>query len=223
MKTVNFPVTVVDDFFDDPDYVREFALSQDYFIDEEGNWPGKRTKPLHEIDSNFFNSVINKLLSLFYDFSSTQVQWNAAAHFQLIDESYEEGWVHLDKSLASAIVYLSKDIKGSGTTIYRPLNPLSCTIKNNAHKINNFKNCSLGEDIGFLRKENNEQFRPTVYVESEYNRLFMFDGHMYHSANDFFGNDKNSSRLTLICFLKNVSFSSYQGLPVTRLKTLKNN
>lgn len=221
MKTANFPVTVIDDFFDDPDSVREFALAQEYETDQEGNWPGKRTKPIHELNPAFFNLFVNKIVSVFYDFSSVEIKWTAAAHFQLIDKSYQEGWVHLDKSLASAVIYLSKDARGSGTTIYRPIDTLSCGIKNNNEKVDLFKHCSLGDDLGFLREENNQQFRPTVSVESEYNRLVLFDGHMYHAANNFFGDEKEDSRLTLICFLKNISFSSYQGLPVSRLKTLR--
>ena len=45
-----FPILCQDDFFDNPDEIREYALSLDYKSDENGHWPGVRTRPLHEIN-----------------------------------------------------------------------------------------------------------------------------------------------------------------------------
>ena len=73
MKTIHFPITVVDDFFEYPDEVREFALQQEYFLDVENRWPGKRTKPLHEINFSLFNSTVNKVIYLFYNSNKTKI------------------------------------------------------------------------------------------------------------------------------------------------------
>ena len=43
-----FPILCQDDFFDNPDEIREYALSLDYKSDENGHWPGVRTRPLHK-------------------------------------------------------------------------------------------------------------------------------------------------------------------------------
>ena len=120
MKNVAFPTTIIDGFFDDPDVVREFALNQE-FKNSEGEdyrWPGKRSKPLHEIHLDFFQTVVAKMLSIFYDLSSTQYTYEANAYFQIVNKEYECGWVHRDKEIFTGIVYLSKNYENSGTTLY---------------------------------------------------------------------------------------------------------
>ena len=204
MKTIHFPITVVDDFFEYPDEVREFALQQEYFLDVENRWPGKRTKPLHEINFSLFNSTVNKVIYLFYNSNKTKISWNAAAQFQKVDSKYNEGWVHTDDNLCTGIIYLSKSKNKCGTTIYRPIDPLSANLKNVDKKIESFKNTDLITNTDAFRLENNKQFRPTVTVQEEYNRLVLFDGHLIHSANEFYGAEDDSARLTLVFFIRQI-------------------
>jgi hypothetical protein len=204
MKTIHFPITVVDDFFEYPDEVREFALQQEYFLDVENRWPGKRTKPLHEINFSLFNSTVNKVIYLFYNSNKTKISWNAAAQFQKVDSKYNEGWVHTDDNLCTGIIYLSKSKNKCGTTIYRPIDPLSASLKNVDKKIESFKNTDLITNTDGFRLENNKQFRPTVTVQEEYNRLVLFDGHLIHSANEFYGAEDDSARLTLVFFIRQI-------------------
>ena len=56
----SYPVTIVDDFFTDPDYVRDLALSSKY-IESDPRWPGRRTDYLKSIDETLFHYVGNKL------------------------------------------------------------------------------------------------------------------------------------------------------------------
>ena len=45
------PTSCIDNFYDDPDSIRDFALSLDYhYPNEEEFYPGMRTKCLSEID-----------------------------------------------------------------------------------------------------------------------------------------------------------------------------
>jgi len=223
MKTVHFPITVVDDFFEYPDEVREFALQQEYFSDPDNNWPGKRSKPLHEINYNLYNSCVSKFVSLFYDLNLVSGEWNGHASFQIVDAQYENGWVHADENLITAIVYLSKNVCGSGTTIYRPIDPTIAGIKNIDKKQESFNDTSLVKANREFQLKNNQQFRPTVTVESEYNRLFLFDSHLYHAANNFYGSNLESNRLTLIFFIYKLTFNNQKlktiFLPVSRLRT----
>jgi hypothetical protein len=39
---------IVDNFYNDPDSIREYALAQDFSV--RGNYPGQRTKPVHHWD-----------------------------------------------------------------------------------------------------------------------------------------------------------------------------
>ena len=47
---------IIDDFYDNPDEVREFALAQDYGV--EGNFPGNRTIPfLNDSTKNYIACI----------------------------------------------------------------------------------------------------------------------------------------------------------------------
>ena len=63
---MTFPLTIVDDFFDDPDAIVELANSCMYFDTDVGNWPGKRTEQLYEIDNRFFNYFGEKIFKLYF-------------------------------------------------------------------------------------------------------------------------------------------------------------
>ena len=41
---MTFPVTIVDNFFEEPDLIVEEANKLKYFNPQTGNWPGTRTK-----------------------------------------------------------------------------------------------------------------------------------------------------------------------------------
>ena len=58
---MDFPILCVDDFYTNPDEVREFALSLEY-NGKEGNFPGMRTKELHLINEKFFGSFLFKIV-----------------------------------------------------------------------------------------------------------------------------------------------------------------
>ena len=63
MKT--FPVTVIDDFFKNPDYIRDLALSVDYPT-QSGRWPGRRSELISSIDPVLFHYIGNKIFSILY-------------------------------------------------------------------------------------------------------------------------------------------------------------
>jgi len=219
MKTVHFPITVVDDFFEYPDEVREFALQQEYLPDPENKWPGKRSKHLHELNPVLFNNTVNKVFSLFFNLGKTNISWNASVCFQKIDGKYQEGWVHSDENICTGIIYLSKSKNKCGTTIYRPIDPVNATFKNLDKKIESFTNTNLIADNENFRLENNKEFRPTVTVQEEYNRLVLFDGHLLHSANEFYGGEDDSVRLTLVFFVKQIHIHEEDAVfPVSRMR-----
>jgi len=61
----NFPVSVVDNFFSNPDKVVKFAESLTY-TQSNGFYPGKRTELIHKVNYDFFSNTIFKVLSLFF-------------------------------------------------------------------------------------------------------------------------------------------------------------
>ena len=51
----------VDNFFDDPDKIREWGLGLSKQKDTEGKWPGKRSDQLHEVDDAFNQKLVSKI------------------------------------------------------------------------------------------------------------------------------------------------------------------
>jgi hypothetical protein len=219
MKTLHFPITVVDDFFEYPDAVREFALQQEYLPDPNNKWPGKRSKPLHELNLALFSNTVNKVFSLFFNLNKTKISWNTNVCFQKVNSKYQEGWVHTDENICTGIIYLSKSENKCGTTIYRPIDPINASIKNADKKIESFNNTDLIPNTNDFRLENNKQFRSTVTIQEEYNRLVLFDGHLLHSANEFYGDEDDSARLTLVFFVKQIHIHEEDAVfPVPRMR-----
>jgi hypothetical protein len=212
----NIPTTIVDDFFDNPEHIRDYALSLEYTKDPEFKWPGKRSRQLYDINPNLFEFIINRALSLFYRPGIDYSQWKAKCSFQLVDKSYGTGWIHKDMETITGIIYLNKENNpNAGTTIYQRKSGHS--LLNTDKKIQFFKGDIDLETATRYRKENDEQFEETVTIKNKFNRLVMFDSGLYHGANDFEDNNnqQDSDRLTLVFFIEKIDV--YQH-PIVRMK-----
>jgi hypothetical protein len=200
-----FPTIVIDDFYDDPDLIRHYALGQEFFKGERGSWPGIRTELLHRTDRDFFNVFSKKIWDIIKTYRSTDIL-ELQTGFQLIDETYGRGWVHDDDPTmaVAGVIYLSPDpIEGSGTTIY-----------DDAPDFNGEKYSEIfmkdvlvatPEERAQYAKYRDEQisfFKPNTIVDNVYNRLVMFDSRCWHSADKFFGTTKDDTRLTQVFFIK---------------------
>jgi len=220
-RRILFPTTVVDNFYENPDKVREFALSLD-FKTGDGTWPGKRTDLLHLVDKEFFDYTCKKLMSTFFDFTKTNITWEIKSHFQLIEpyaenkfDTLNSGWIHLDSNydIVSAVCYLNKEPDpDTGTCIYEP-----CVE-------DNFEFYSIIEQESELRKlkylngeisdeeysaalsKHRNRFIETVNVKNRYNRLIAFDSNSWHGVNTY-KNDKEP-RLTQVFFVSKLETDS---------------
>ena len=215
---INFPITIVDNFLENPDKIRNFALHQEFFKSDK--IPGKRTKLLSEIDPYFCNELMKKFFSLYYDFDYQKIEWNVDASFQLIDCNYNEGWVHQDESKITGIIYLNKNSNlKTGTSIYKTKqNILNANLELFVDKKHSFFKGNISyDDAEMFRKQNNDQFDEVVNISNIYNRLISFESDQYHSAQSFI-NDNKEPRLTLIFFVNKI-FS--KNTPIEKSKFYK--
>ena len=200
------PITILDNFFDNPDKIRDYGLSLEFEKDPRGGWPGVRTKPLHEINQPLFNAICKRIISLHFDLENVDnvMSWQTHICFQKVDKSYESGWVHVDTpSIFSAIIYLNTNPNpNSGTSIYKLKNKILIpnTQELNPYKLNAYKGVINIEDVKEKREENNNQYMEVVRVHNEYNRIICFDSGSPHAAQDFFGENDEEPRLTLNIF-----------------------
>jgi len=200
-KFPRFPTRVIDDFFLEPHLWRNLALQQEYNSAYNTTFPGKRSKPLAEINEDIFGSFCERLLHFLPQFNGF---YYCNASFFCVDESFIKGWVHDDDpdTTFTGIIYLNQNPPiNSGTTMYddRFANEYS-----DYHKLIQ-KDCleSTPEERQTLSKHRDKQrscFVPSINVDNVYNRCVLFDPKTWHSADNFFGTTLEDSRMTLVFY-----------------------
>ena len=174
---------VIDEFYNNPNDVREFALSQEF--DVTGNWPGTRTK-------TFINeSTKETIQKILQDVSGNVTDWQAndgyTGSFQLTT-SMDRSWIHADSyNTWAGVLYLTPDAPLSGGTgIFR-------------YK----KTGSMMEDGTDLSGVTQDMTKWELVdrVGNVYNRLVLYRGNNYHMSLDYFGKDKEDGRLFQLFFI----------------------
>lgn len=231
------PAICVDNFYSNPDKIREYALSLPYDnpYDKDGNYPGIRTRALHELDSDFFNEFMMKFFSLFYphsDFEQIQSQCFTCFHKSY---AYDEdpnnlknvGWIHYDDAVVSGIIYLNKNPEpNTGTSLYKIKDGFNFNDVYDPLEIHKKELYSLSQDKLKLRtkeqdliysqaiEKNNSMFEKTISFENCYNRMISFDGGHWHGANNFGGDEV---RLTQLFFIRKLTTPN---TPIDRMKQI---
>ena len=214
------PVTVVDNFFKDPEAIRNFALSQEFRRPEIASWPGKRSKMLIDIDDKFYNNFLAKILNLFFDTSRDNLLCQVHVFFQSIPEKYQEGWTHLDIGTTfTGVVYLTPDAPlEAGTTL--SVDTTDDPLSNQEIKAKYYSDIAVDLDEYYkTREENNNRFIKTTEISNVFNRLVIFPGTVPHKENKFFGNTIEDSRLTLVFFVLIPDNEDNTLLPIARSST----
>ena len=202
---MTYPITIVDNFFEDPDGIVEIANELKYYTPNTGNWPGQRTKNLHVEESRFFKYFGNKLHLLFYE--TVPEYWNLQCHFQMIhpfcddkNSKKNRGWIHRDiDTWFGGIVYLKKDPEpNTGTSVYKVKRGFS---QQYAEEIQQKEALYRSEDVSdsdYTKAYDSmrDQFEETVSVANVYNRFVMFNGNTHHGVQTF----GTTPRLTLNFF-----------------------
>ena len=180
------PSIIVDNFFEEPDKVVEFANSLEYNV-LQNNYPGARTERLsYEFSDKFAEKV-------FSNFPFNVNTYELHLSFQKITDKFHSGFVHVDKPCQlTVIVYLNKE-DNTGTSLYSFNGDSSKTLNSLDNR---------NPDVEKLL-EHNKQFKKTLDVKNVYNRAFIFDASTPHCASGFSGDE----RLTLIGFFKDVKIS----------------
>ena len=168
---------VIDNFFEDPYSVIDFANKQTYYARQgEQYYEGKRTPNILDIDEKFFSEVSTKIIYHYFDQTKTYaIQGNLNFHKSSTSDMEDPNWlsgpIHKDDGfITSCIVYLTPDAPmDSGTQIYR---------------------------------EVDNEFVPDITYYNKFNRMIMFPGEVPHAAMSLSGGDKE--RLTMLFFLRQI-------------------
>jgi len=234
-EVVKFFPVCVDNFFDDPDRIMNYAKSLSKYPDSNGRWPGKRTKPLWEIDDELNHALLLKIFSCYYDLSYQNVSWEGSElYFQEIptfsknkNDVKNRGWIHTDVAdhegmigEVAGLVYLTPDSDpDTGTSFFKmKQNDKECVPYNRqfAKHLLYRENYTVDEDYYIKKVKDHEKlFVEKTRFANIYNRMIMYDTNEFHRANNYYIKDGKDSRLTLIFFVAGLKVISY---PLERIK-----
>lgn len=199
------PASIYDNFFEDPDAVREYALSINY-SKHPGAVPGKRSEPLSQLNPDLFNIFQMKIINLIYGAGDYDVAIDA--FFQWVPEHYEEGWVHTDgfgkenEPSIAGVIYLTPNAPlDAGTSVYKKT--IASDIISISHGMKNSFYQDDPVDMSEYRLHrdlHNASYEKTIDVSNVYNRLFIYNTTQLHRENRFFGTTIKDSRLILVFF-----------------------
>ena len=164
-------------------------------------------------------------MSLYFDFRHTNVEWNVATQFQLVDNISTEktstkniGWIHQDEDTAfSGLIYLTPEIDPScGTSMFKLKNNLTYD-EGDVSVRTDFYSKGIDKNYDEILLHHNDQFVETIKFDNYYNRLITFDPEVYHAANNLYCGDK--IRLTQVFFVYGLNSDS--SFPLERVKNVK--
>jgi hypothetical protein len=187
-------IFVVDNFYQDPIAIREFALNQKYFPGEGA--VGHRTKKQFLFDGlkQKFEHIIGQPIP---DHTDDGYGWRDIGingRFQYCPAGSSLVY-HCDVQKWAAMIFLTPDAPPSaGTSFFRH--------KDTKIYHNSQIDWNTNGNIVFNQKTflDRTPYELTDNVSNVFNRLVIFDGGLIHSASDYFGWDINSSRLFHIFF-----------------------
>lgn len=174
---------VVDNFYANPNWVREFALNQEYEINHDGErgYIGTRTRRQFLFDGikEQFEYIMNRRITRWEDHGMNgRFQYNMAG---------EPLVYHADLQTWAGMLYLTPDAPWSSGTRTHALK--GTDIRHRLHpRINE---CFLPGSRNF----DGTRFDTVDQIGNVYNRLVIFNAGYLHSAVDYFGFTKDNCRL----------------------------
>lgn len=193
---MNPGLIIIDDFYDDPDSIRDIALSSEYFEDKKslghkfGNapWPGKMSKQTYA--PTWIDLKISKLLNK----NIRQLRQIDTGAFRISKEGTQSSnMLHADGAddgLYAGVLYLSKNREDTpGTIFYK-------------HKLTNTDKALNQEHLDqlMINDEFNQLDKWTVHTVSNivYNRFLLYPANKFHGIGPVFGDRDDNARIIQI-------------------------
>jgi hypothetical protein len=182
INTFSPSYVVVDNFYANPDLVREFALTCNFKY--HNTHKGKRTEICYRFDGlqERFEQIIGKKIINWENYGTNGCFQYCVCGDQLV--------YHCDMQQYAGVLFLTPDAPvNAGTCLLRSIHTKKMKVPHEEHAIV-FKN-------GFLDRN---EFEVVDVIGNIYNRLVLFDSQHIHAAMEYFGNTKETGRLFQLFF-----------------------
>ena len=220
-----FPITIIDDFFEDPDQIHDLALEIDYNPRGPTAFPGVVSNPLNEISSELVQWLSEKMVSIYFG-HYTWMNWRNDVDIHKEDPYPDKdsilnrGAIHWDggNCQLAGVVYLNKKpSRDAGTSFYTTKNQFFNSHRKDfqAQYLPKLKKYHAGEDVPDIEEVYSDyinQFEETARVQAKYNRLIMYDPTLWHGPTTL----GDQTRYTLRTFMSGIT-SQHETFPLARV------
>ena len=187
---------VIDNFYKNPNEVRDYALKLNYEPPENHGAVGYRCESGRKIKDGT-KELFEKLLHKSIPDGNNVGEWNYSTNgcFQWCNASVPIVY-HADNQKYAAIIYLTPDAPPNcGTSFFR----------HKKYKIRNSEIFSKSDwyqsDLNYKEPHlDKTQWEVVDNIGNVYNRLVIFDAQYIHAVTEYFGEDINNSRLFQLFF-----------------------
>jgi len=195
-----------DNFFDNPyeiiDISKKINFTKTKYI------IGSRSENIHDIDKKLYNYINKKIINFIYP-SAKEVTVKADTYFQKSYPNKNDGWVHTDPGLITAIIYLTPG-GTSGTSIFDAKQEFNLPQQLNKHKY--FENLEKYTDkekklIYNDKVINNNHYTKTIDYQGKFNRMVAFDAKAFHAAEVC-----DKERLIIISFIDYINVNVFPAI-----------
>jgi hypothetical protein len=201
---VNPTFITIDDFYEDPYKVREYALTCEYDGDKvsgnynNGNapWPGKMSKKPYLVPGLDLN--VSKMLKR----NVIQHLGKDSGKFRISKlGDTSNNLVHADDSLNNyplyaGVVYLNPDVIDTEGTIFYKHKPSNERVLTSKDEYKRIVANEEDKDISYWQRE------LVSYIT--WNRLVIYPGHMFHGIGPLFGDSDETARLVQVFFWETI-------------------
>lgn len=181
---------IIDDFYGNPDEVRDFALQQDFDVD--GNYPGHRTVSF--LNDDIKDTIQNIIRPFAGDVTGWGGDYSGSFQYTTADD---RSWIHSDSTTGwAAVLYLTPNAPASaGTGLYRHKETGLSSWNHNEY--------SEEETINAPHMTEPRDYTKWELVDrlgNKFNRMVLYRSDNYHVSMDYFGKDLYDGRLFQVFF-----------------------
>ena len=187
---------VIDNFFDDPHFVRKTAIDllannhSCILNDSVRSYPGIRS----DVPKDIFNFLFGFLKG---KYDNKLQKFNCKFH--ITSGSHRLGLVHFDQTKYAGLIYLNEDPpKNSGTILCNPLLDKDLNLEYSFPLASTTHDIEIITEFANYKQNYNQNFEIVSEMENKFNRLVIYEGTQYHAPYYYFGNNLFNSRLVLV-------------------------
>ena len=183
MKTT---AIIIDDFYNNPHDVREFALKQEFSV--VGNYPGFRT--VSHTNPSIYSTIQEALKNAGGQITNFSTDSHNGSYQYAL--STDKSWIHADEQTWAGICFLTPDAPlSSGTGLYRhKATGLECRPRRSDGSIDEELLLTIYSD-----SQDMDKWELTDRLANKFNRLILYRGDYFHMSLDYFGTDLSNGRL----------------------------